>query len=435
MALSAIAMLGISLGSITSISIISGTVSRLLDVLLAATAFVPYSTNIATIATEPVLRVLIPYLSSSLTSGTTGTAGLSSAITELSIHALENYIIFVVVSIISGSVIHRILHGKKKISKKAVAATLSIFIAIIFIAMAASAGIGSSSQPGIQANETGSHEIPAIGLNTLFPLSISGDSARIAENNTVMPSYATGNNSSDQAALSLITPQGNLYNLFAMGSSSNNSNSTWGGNGLMLGDFIVSANMTSLIGSELGAEYSKLAAFAPQNALILAYSGTGHSGSASSMASSIGKEIGTSFSPVVSLKNITLSGYTVEIFIYSSSASIHKLDTEFMATFGNSYNGSIPEIFATDQGLNNYNSYILSSGYINASIVQSLAGNTGINLSNVLFTAGLFEYSNHFHSSGDVHSYNLSELMQYSSNISFSNSSQLSLLSLHPEPR
>ena len=63
-------------------------------------------------------------------------------------------------------------------------------------------------------------------------------------------------------------------------------------NGLMLGDFIVSANMTSLIGSELGAEYSKLASFAPQNALILAYSGTGHSGSASSMASSIGKEIG-----------------------------------------------------------------------------------------------------------------------------------------------
>ncbi len=430
MALSAIAMLGISLGNITSVSIISGTVSRLLDVLLAATAFVPYSTNIATIATEPVLRVLIPYLSSSITSGTTGTAGLSGAITELSIHALENYIIFVATSIISGAVIHRVLHGKKKISRKAVAAAISIFIAIIFIAMAASAGISSGSQPALQTGETGNHEIPAVGLNTLFPLSISGNSARIAENNTVMPSYATGNNSSDQAALSLITPQGNLYNLFAMGSSSNNSNSIWSGNGLMLGDFIVSANMTSLIGSELGAEYSKLASFAPQNALILAYNGTGHSGSASSMASSIGKEIGTTFNPVVALKNITLSGNNVEIFIYSSSASIHKLDSDFMATFGNGYNGSGPEIFVTDQGLNNYNSYILSSGYINASIVKSLAGNTGINLSNELFTAGLFEYTNHFHSSGDVHSYNLSELMQYSSNISFNNSSQLSLVGI-----
>ncbi len=428
LALSTVAMVGLSLFNIANISLISSTVSRLLNIFEAATAFVPYSTNIATIATEPVLRFMIPYFSSSLASGTSSTAGFGGAITELATHALENYIIFVVTSIIVGSVLHRILHGKKKISKKAVAAALSIFIAFIFIAMAVSAGVGTGNSSTIPANTAGNQEMPLIGLSTLFPLSISGGSAQIAGNNSINPSYSRANVSTDQAALSLITPDGNLYNLFAMESS--NSNSTWAGRGLIFGDFAITSNMTSLIEHEYGINYGKLASLLPHNALILAYNGTGYSTEASTMASSIGKEIGTTFNSILTLKNITLSGYNVEVFLYSSSSSIHALDTEFMSTFNSGYSGSIPQIFTRDEGLNNYNSYAMATGYINSSIVKSMAGNTGLNLSNVVFTAGLFEYSNHFHSSGDLHTYNLSELMQYNHDISFSNSSRLSLVGI-----
>jgi hypothetical protein len=46
------------------------------------------------------------------------------------------------------------------------------------------------------------------------------------------------------------------------------------------------------------------------------------------------------------------------------------------------------------------------------------------------FTAGIFKYSNYFHSSGDSHTYNISTLMNYNSGISFSKSSTLSVLGI-----
>jgi hypothetical protein len=72
----------------------------------------------------------------------------------------------------------------------------------------------------------------------------------------------------------------------------------------------------------------------------------------------------------------------------------------------------------------------MASGYINGSIVKSITGNTGLNLSTIQFTVGLFKYSNHFHSSGDAHNYNLAQLMYYNSSISFANQSALSILGI-----
>ena len=53
--------------------------------------------------------------------------------------------------------------------------------------------------------------IPAMGVNALFPFSISNGSAHINTNNEVAVSNASLGNSTNQAGLSLITPQGNPY--------------------------------------------------------------------------------------------------------------------------------------------------------------------------------------------------------------------------------
>ncbi|EQB73197.1 MAG: hypothetical protein AMDU4_FER2C00091G0005 [Ferroplasma sp. Type II] len=425
---SLIAMLGLSIFNISGTSAISSTVRGLLATFVAATAFVPYGTNLATIVAEPVLRVIVPYITSSLGSGTS-TASIGKVIMNIALHAFENYLIFAVTAILVGSITHRILHGGKKVSKKAVAAALSIFIAFIFIAMVFSPGITPQTNLNAstgKASENGG--IPVMGVNALFPFSISNGSAHINTNNEAAVSNASLGNSTNQAGLSLITPQGNLYNLFAM--ESGNGTGIWSGNGLIFGSFTITANMTSLLEKEYGINYGKLGSFIPQNALILAYNGTSYGSEAKSMASSVGQKMGTTFNTVLTLKNITLSGHLVTIYLYSSSASEYKLKSDFMSTFNRGYGGSIPAIFSKNEGLNNYNSYAMASGYINGSIVKSLTGNTGLNVSSMDFTAGIFKYSNYFHSSGDSHTYNISTLMNYNSGISFSKSSTLSVLGI-----
>jgi hypothetical protein len=425
LSISLLAMLGISLFSF-SVPGISATLSGLLSTFIAASAFLPYGTNVATIATEPVLRIIAPYLASSIRSGS-GTAGMGIALREIIISVVENYIIFVVTAIVVGMVTHRILHKKNKMYKKAIAAVISIFIALIFVSMAASAGMANTANAQGAGNVLDSAGIPAAASNQLFPFSITNGTAHMQADNGVLP-YNSASNSSSQAGLSLITPGGNLYNMFAF--ENGTGTSTWSGNNLMFGGFSVTANMTSVIEKEYGINQSKLGAFAPQNALILAYNGTGHSGNAKSMAASMGSKIGTTFKPVFALKNVTLAGYPMTVYLYSSMASEASLKSDFMKAFNSGYTGSIHAIFGKDEGLNNYNSYAMVSGYINKTLVNSAVGKIGLNVTNVDFTAGIFKYSNYFHSSGDHHTYNISTLMNYNSKITFSPSSRLSVLGI-----
>jgi hypothetical protein len=414
--LSTIAILGISIFSLPDISSMVSTLSSSLSIVIAATAFVPYSTNIATIATEPVLRILIPYLSSSITSGSTG--GISGGLMAIGIHAFENYIIFVVTAIISGSAMHRILYDKRKVSKKAVAAAISIFIVFIFVAMAASSGIAAPANDlqSIQA----SHGTADIASNAIFPFSVSDGKVHL---NTCDVTGAYGIDGPMQAGLSIITPHGNLYNLFTMSSE---NTSIWQGNGLMFGAFAVTSNMTSLLEKEYGISYGKFGNLMPQNVLLLGYNGSGHSNQAASTANSIGNYMGTTFNSVLTLKNISNGNHDIIIYLYSSPESVAKLKSDFISVFNG--NGDISKIFSKDENLNNYNSFAMASGYINSSITKSL--NTGLNLSNIDFTAGVFEYPQYFHSSGDYHTYNLSGLMDYRNNISFNTSSGFSLLGI-----
>jgi len=420
--LATIAMLGISIFSITNLGAISSAVTGIPATFIAATAFVPYGTNIGTIATEPILRTIFPYISSSLSSGSSGTGSITPLLKQMGMNILENYLIFVVTSILVGFIFHRVLHGKKRKSTKAVAAALSIFIAFIFIAMAASGSIASDSSTPSIIGAPVNHDLPALGESSLFPISISNGSAHIEERNDVVP-YASPAFSSSQAALSLITPQGNLYNLFAMENS--NTGTLWSSNGLIFGSVAITANMTSLIESEYGINYGDISALAPQNVLILGYSGSGHSAAASNLASSIGNHMKTKFVSIFTLKNITLGNDHLSIYLYTSESSNNALKSGFMSAFDHNSVPGIPAIFNHDEGLNNYTAYAMASGYINGSIVKSITGNIGLNLSTIEFTAGLFKYSNHFHSSGDAHTYNLASLMFYNSPISFTSSSTL----------
>ncbi|WP_337860217.1 hypothetical protein [Ferroplasma sp.] len=414
--ISALAIVGISIFNLSNISAFGGNASNIASTVIAATAFVPYGTNFATIAMEPVLRTLIPYLSSSLISGSSPAANAESGLIAIGMHAFENYIIFVATAIISGYIMHRILYGKKKSHKKAVAAALSLFIAVIFIAMAFSSGIAAPSTAQ-ESQSSGGQAMPPIASDIVFPFSIS--------NGTIQPDANNGITASpNQGALSLITPQGNLYNLFAMESE---NNSIWSGHGLMLGTFVASANITTVLEKEYGLNYGNLGGFMPQNILLLAYNGTGHSTQASNTAASIGKTMNTNFTSIITLKDIRFSGYNVSVYLYSSTASQSQLKSDFMYAF-NSNNGTISAIFSKDESSTHYNSYAMASGYLNGSIANKLG--IGLHFSNLQFTAGLFEYTQYFHSSGDHHNYNLSQLMDYNKKIDFGTSSGMSLIGI-----
>ncbi len=423
-------MLGISLLGSNGISSLSGNISAIVDTIIAAAAFVPYGTNVATIATEPILRILLPYLSSLISSGSvnagSATSGLKTIIMEIAYSVIENYLIFVITSIVVGTISYRILHKKKKISKKAVAAALSIFIAIIFIAMAFSGGIASQGQiSGAGTASSPGSTIPGLALAGLFPLSIHNNTASVRSDPAVSSSTIT--NGSNDAGLSLITPNGDLFNFFAMENSRNTG--IWNSNGLMFGAVAVTANMSSLIAKEYGINVEHFGGFAPQNMILLAYNSSTPEANAASLSTSVGSSMGISFNHILTLNNIQLGNDHVNIYIYSSSAGNSALKSGFMKAFADSYHGSIPAIFKTNEGMNNYGPFVMASGYINGSIAKSIAGISVSSSNGMYFTSGVFGYEQYFHSSGTSHKYNLSALMHYDSDVSFK-STGLSLLGI-----
>lgn len=426
--LAAVGMLGIPLLGTGSIHGISGDISGTMATLIAATAFVPYGTNFATIAMEPVLRAIIPYISSMAGSGTLGTGSISSSVTPLiegiATSALENYIIFVAVSVIAGSISYRLIHGRKKISKKAVAASLAIFVSILFVAIALSGGISSQASHDMGTPPGSAQAVPELALNGLFPVTMHNGTAAVSSPASVPAGIANGSN---DAGLSLITPQGNLYNFFAMENSAGSS--LWDSTGLMFGSVAITANMSSLIAKEYGISLRDFGGFVPQNILVLGYINSVRGGNAAVLSNSLGKTMGTTFSHIITLKNITLSGYTLNVYIYSSSSGNPVLKSSFMNAFVGSSTGGIPSIFAKDEGNNNYGPFAMASGYVNSTIAGKATGiSTGAE--GMYFTAGIFGYEQYFHSSGINHTYNLSTLMDYKSTISFSDSSTLSLLGI-----
>ena len=428
--IAAMGILGISLLGTGGIHGISGDISGTMATLLAATAFVPSGTNLATIAMEPVLRTIIPYISSVAGSGSISSGSVSSSIAPMiegiAISALENYIIFVAVSIIVGSVSYRLIHGKKKISKKAVAASLAIFVSLLFVAMALSGGISSQGTPDMGAPSGSARAVPEQALNGLFPVTVHNGTASVATNSPASLSGSIENGSND-AGLSLITPQGNLYNFFAMENTSGSN--TWDSTGLMFGSVAVTANMSSIITKEYGISLSSFGGFVPQNILVLGYMNSIGGGNAAVVSSSLGKTMGTTFNHIITLKNVTLSGYSLNVYIYSSPSGNAALKSGFMKAYADGHSGSISSIFAKDEGMNNYGPFAMASGYVNSTIAGKAAGiSTGTG--GMYFTAGIFGYEQYFHSSGTYHTYNLSTLMNYKSKVSFKDSSTLSLLGI-----
>ncbi len=423
-------ILGISLLGSNGISSLSGNISAIVATVTASAAFVPYGTNLATIAIEPILRLLLPYLSSMLSSGTvssgSATSGLKTIVMEIAYSVIENYLIFVVTSIVVGTISYRLLHKKKKISKKAVAAALSIFIAIIFIAMAFSGGIASPEQmSGYSPAASSENNIPGLALEGLFPMVIHNNTATVRSDPAVSSSSIT--NGSNDAGLSIITPNGDLFNFFAMENSADNG--MWNSNGLMFGAVAVTANMTSIIAKEYGISVHNFGGFAPQNMILLAYNNSTPSANAASLSSSIGSKMGVTFGHILTLNNIKLGNDYVNIYIYSSSSGTSTLKSGFMKAFADSYTGSIATIFRSNEAMNNYGPFVMASGYINESIVKSVAGISVSNSSGMYFTSGVFGYEQYFHSSGTSHTYNLSALMHYDSSVSFK-STGLSLLGI-----
>jgi hypothetical protein len=423
-------MLGISLLGHSGLSGLSGSISNVTSSIYAALIFVPYGTNLATIAMEPVLRQLIPFISSALGSGTASTGTATSAVEPLieaiAYNAFENYLIFVITSILVGTISYRVLHGNKKKSKKAMAAVIAIFIAFLFVAMAFSAGATSQSQVNAEPSYNSPLKyIPAFAMGGLFPVTISNGAAKVNQTSDTLS--ANISNGTNEAGLSLITPDGNLYNFYAMENSKNNGN--WNSAGLMFGSVVISANMTSLVAREYNINISKFGAFVPDNFIILAYNSSIPNGNAVGLSTSIGTSMGTSFSHIITLKNITLSGYSINVYIYSSSAGNSVLKSGFMKAFTGDYSGSISSIFSNNERLNNYGPFVMASGYVNESIANKVSG-ISANINGMYFTAGMFAYEQYFHSSGTAHTYNLSALMHYNSDISFSKSSTLSILGI-----
>ena len=392
-------MLGISLLGHNGLSGLSGSISNVTSSIYAALIFVPYGTNLATIAMEPVLRQLIPFISSALGSGTVSTGTATSAVEPLieaiAYNAFENYLIFVITSILVGTISYRVLHGNKKKSKKAMAAVIAIFIAFLFVAMAFSTGATSQSPVNAESSYNSPLKyIPAFSMGGLFPVTISNGAARVNQTSNALS--ANISNGSNEAGLSLITPDGNLYNFYAMENSKNSGN--WNSAGLMFGSVVISANMTSLVAREYNINISKFGAFAPDNFIILAYNSSISDGNAAGLSTSIGTSMGTSFSHIITLKNITLSGYSMNVYIYSSSAGNSVLKAGFMKAFAGDYSGSISSIFSNNERLNNYGPFVMASGYVNESIANKVSG-ISANINGMYFTAGMFAYEQYFHKS------------------------------------
>ncbi|MEM0139787.1 MAG: hypothetical protein QXZ44_04155 [Ferroplasma sp.] len=414
-----LSMFGISL---LDTSGIAATLDNKLGFISSSLLFIPYGTNIATLIGEPVINGIIPILEGIISSGNvTGTSSFTPLISTIGIHMFENYLIFIISAIITGSIIGKSL--KKKLKRKTAVAAI-IFILFLFIAMSFS-GTVTGNTGSIAATIPGT-SAPAVADNQLSMVEISDGSMKINTNNAFIQGNKTGNFnlSCNEGALSLITPNGNLYNVFAM--ENNHKNSLWSSANLIFGAFAMNNNMSATLQKIFNVNLHGAGGLMPTNAILLAYSGSGNSSQASSLAHSISSGMGISSSLILHINNIPYENKTVSVYIYSSDASNSLLKKGFMKEFGSDYNGSISDMFSNTATSYNLNNCLMISGYVNSNTVKSLDSSISIPSGYVQFTSGLFEYKSYFHSSSDAHTYTLAKLMNYNSNITFEKSSDFS---------
>ncbi len=394
-----ISMLGISVLNYSSFNS-----SYMLSLFESSIAFMPYGVNISTIVAEPVLHsfavALLPAVS--------GNSGFSVSdiipvFSRFAFHEIENYLIFAITAIIVGSIAGRSL--KRKVNKTTVAAVLVVLIAIIMLSMAYSPAPVNTSN--YMAASSGNNSI-----NEMSYFSINGNSIEVNHGDYDL------NTSSNQGALSLITPDGNLYNTYML--ESNNISGIWkNNNGLILGSAVINDNMSSLITNSFKINYNGIENIMPDNMIILVYKNP-DSVAAKNTANAIGNKLGIKTEMVLNINNITLAGNAVSLYIFSTNHSISP--SSFMNSFASSYSSSIENMFFSTEKNYTDNSYMLISGYINNSMVNSIDNSINLPAGYIQFTSGVFEYKNMFHSSSDNHTFNLSTLMKYYSNISLSKS-------------
>ncbi|MHB1440352.1 MAG: hypothetical protein ACYCSO_04935 [Cuniculiplasma sp.] len=437
---------------------------------------VPPGSSISAILSEPLVGRVLSALSSLVGKGTSSSGKLSPPTSILSslgstifqsfiIYGIVDFLIVAIIAALVGFGLNRVVKNgpvKKKKNpihtegvKMVAVIILCLFMIISFSVPFSAVGYHNASVPQIIPYNEGDHA-------KSFAQNFVSEAIKNGSN-----FVSTGGSKSFSFTGGFLGKSGSLYHIYA-GYQENNS--IPGGklyvNSSIISAYFISYNTSNLL-QQLGldniyspvnlqkSQFQGLSNLIPEGIILYAFHGnsTAYKGQTLSAANKFVSSVnGSSLKNILSV-SFNLSGMGVgdfTLYLYSFQPDYSLVENNLINNFPNLYNTGQSNIILKDNIANgsfrpiskggSMNSFIMAGGYLNSSTLLRYAGNLGKfkssinNTSSVVsFTLSMFEENNVYYSSGSVHTINLSDLIGYSHNLTFSGSTQSLVISGIPE--